>query len=371
MRRPPAQLVLNGGPCVALACGPIRPPRLATARLHVVGGRVAQTKDLTHSYSCSLDCFWVGVGAGDPLQMAPVKVTDTSVDRMVFDCPTWRSCFEGAAGKVHCLTGCHRQAQDNELQDILDRLRWGRAGARVVERVNATWSSSFTGTVTKLRIRKSSVQDINTQQLSLIDGPTSVFHARDVMVEEHHADVHQATGELRAFVDESLSLKVAASVILTRKVRDVPAGTRGVVSSITDGEIVGEAQTQRDAVVVCNFGGREMEVNPVRFSVYDAMGREVAFCEQLPLLLGWAITVHRSQGLTLDAVEIDFELDTWSTCGLVYTALSRVRSLSCLRVRGLRRDLIRVSRLAVAYYERKLQQNGIAPCDDGRPALES
>lgn len=123
--------------------------------------------------------------------------------------------------------------------------------------------------------------------------------------------------------------------------------------------------------VTCNFCGHEVEVEveAARFSAFDGVGREVAFCEQLPLLLRWAITVHRAQGLTLDAVEIDCGIDTWSTCGLVYTALSRVRSLLSLKVRGLRRDLIRVRSCAIRYYEGKLLEGGINPSEDGQPPV--
>lgn len=71
-------------------------------------------------------------------------------------------------------------------------------------------------------------------------------------------------------------------------------------------------------------------------------------------MLGWAITVHRAQRLTLGAVEIDFQLVTWSTCGLVFTVLSRVRSFSALRVRGLSREHMRMSCRALQKYESQL-----------------
>lgn len=159
-------------------------------------------------------------------------------------------------------------------------------------------------------------------------------------------------------------------VILTRNLRDVPAGSRGIITDITSRSINISGQMQKVKTVMCDFGGEVVEVGRMRFSVFDAMGEEISFCEQQPLLLGRAITVHRAQGLTLDAVEIDFQLGTWSTCALVYTALSRVRSLSSLRVRGLQRHLIRVSMLAFSYYQASFQENGIDPAHDGRPAEE-
>jgi len=81
--------------------------------------------------------------------------------------------------------------------------------------------------------------------------------------------------------------------------------------------------------------------------------------------------VHRALGLTLDAVEIDFQLDSWWTAGRVHTALSWARSFSFLRVQGLRRDLIDASRSAVAYYAKQLEEGNIDPAEDRRPPIES
>lgn len=315
--------------------------------------------------------FFLAAVAGDPLQAAPVKVTDTSVDRMVFDCAMWRATFEGEGGVVHCLTGCHRQSRDSDFQDILDRVRWGRADRSVVDRINATWTAAFDGLVTKLRIKKSAALDINTGQLATIEAPEHRFMAQDVIIQEASGLVDDPSAMLRTLVDLTLSLKLTAAVVLTRKLQGLPAGTRGTVTDIVVKNIVDDDGTRSVKVVSCDFGGCVVCVEPMRFSAYDSRGVEVAFCMQLPLLLGWAITVHRSQGMTLDAVEIDFDVDTWSTSGLIYTALSRVRSFSALRVRGLRPDLIRVSRCAVAYFERQLRENNVDPSDDGRPGVET
>lgn len=305
------------------------------------------------------------------MHAAPVKVTDTSVVRMVFDCSMWRATFEGEGGAVHSLTGCHRQSNDHEFQHVLDRVRWGRARPSDVSRINDTWSAGFEGVMTKLRIKKSAVADINARQLATIEWPEHHFDAQDVIVQESSGLVDDPSATLRSLGDSSLSLKLTAAVILTQKLQGIPAGSRGVVKDITVKKIGTEDGARAVKVVSCDFDGRVIGIEPVRFSAFDSEGIEVAFCEQLPLLLRWAVTVHRSQGMTLVAVEIDFGVGTWSTCGLVYTALSRVRSFSCLCVRGLNQGLIRVSRCALAYYERTLQENDVDPSSDGRPPLAS
>lgn len=93
------------------------------------------------------------------------------MDHMVFDCPTWRSSFDGAHGKVTCLTGFHRQSRDTDFQKMLDSVRWGQPGADVVSRINETWASAFDCPVTKMRMKKNAVLDINTWQLEKIQTP--------------------------------------------------------------------------------------------------------------------------------------------------------------------------------------------------------
>lgn len=200
-----------------------------------------------------------------------MKVTDIFVNRIVFHCTTWRATFDGDPGNVHCITGFRTRAKNAELQDMLDRVLWDRAGRKVIERVNTSRSSTFTGHVTKLRIRKSSHMNINTLYMSTMNAPVSEVLAEHVFSDGNIWDSGRATAAPRTFVDQSLDLRVVAGVIPRRTLKDMTAGSRGVVASFTERDILSEGQTRHHVVVACDFDGDEMEFNRMCFSFLDAM----------------------------------------------------------------------------------------------------
>jgi hypothetical protein len=85
--------------------------------------------------------------------------------------------------------------------------------------------------------------------------------------------------------------------------------------------------------------GRETQIEPATWSIMDH-GKSIAEIEQIPLRLAWAITVHKSQGMSLDAVEMD--LSRAFVYGQGYVALSRVRTLDGLRVLGMNPNALHV-----------------------------
>ncbi len=84
---------------------------------------------------------------------------------------------------------------------------------------------------------------------------------------------------------------------------------------------------------------RRITIEPVSWEVTEE-GKVMASIEQLPLRLAWAITVHKSQGMSLDAAEVD--LSKSFVYGQGYVALSRVRSLAGLKVLGMNANALMV-----------------------------
>lgn len=95
---------------------------------------------------------------------------------------------------------------------------------------------------------------------------------------------------------------------------------------------------------------RTMEVPYVRWSREEKKTGEAYFW-QVPLRLAWATTIHKSQGLSLNRVELCLD-STIFTDGMAYTALSRARDLNSVRISRLQLDVFRANAEVVAFYSK-------------------
>jgi len=112
---------------------------------------------------------------------------------------------------------------------------------------------------------------------------------------------------------------------------------KGYVNGTT-GTVVGfDGETGHP--MVQTFRGEQILAAPIRWGAEEIDFD--AWIEQVPLRLAWAITIHKSQGMTLDYAEID--LSRAFTYGLGYVALSRVRDLGGLSLLGYNEMSLQVS----------------------------
>ena len=95
--------------------------------------------------------------------------------------------------------------------------------------------------------------------------------------------------------------------------------------------------------------GAEVEISPAKFEIKEG-DQLVASRTALPLRLAYALSIHKSQGMTLDLLDVDLQ-STFAE-GQVYVALSRMRSLQGLRVRGFHPALVKVSHKVREFYDK-------------------
>jgi len=227
-----------------------------------------------------------------------------------------------AAGTVRLeLTQVFRQ-KEGALLDVLNRIREGDVGQDELDLLNERVSPIRTlgegDPYVILTPTNAAANRINAAFLRALPGAGKTYAA-------------QVTGEFGQTAhptEMTLTLKIGAKVMLLRN----DADRRWVNGSIARVSRLGEESVHVD------IDGREFEIEPVAWEsrryAYDQSAEKIVETiagtfKQLPLRLAWALTIHKSQGLTLDKVYIDLGKGTFAH-GQTYVALSRCRSLEGL-----------------------------------------
>jgi len=251
---------------------------------------------------------------GDLFQLPPITRGSDAVD-FVHRSLAW----EELSPKVCYLTEQHRQTND-ELLDLLEAMRRGDVGemheASLRERMGRTMPADLA--VTKLYSHNMDVDSINDRHLRDIVGTGTVYEMRKIGRE---AKIEQLQKSVLA--PDRLELKRSAEVMFVANnfAAGYVNGTRGTVMDFVD-----------DFPLVQLANGREVKVELHTWKLEED-SRITAEVAQLPLRLAWAITIHKSQGMSLDAAEID--LSRSFTPGMGYVALSRVRSMEGVYLAGI------------------------------------
>lgn len=251
---------------------------------------------------------------GDLFQLPPVSRGFDTVDFVHLS-----SAWAELNPKICYLTEQHRQIGD-ELLDLLEAMRRGEVNelheSALAERLCEQRPGDLV--VTRLYSHNMDVDSINSKHLRDILETSEVY---TMQTNGQAAKVEQLVKSVLA--PETLELKIGAEVMFVANnfAAGYVNGTRGRVVDFVDG---------LPLVVLPN--GREIKVERHSWKLEED-GRARAEVAQLPLRLAWAITIHKSQGMSLDAAEID--LSRSFTPGMGYVALSRVRSMSGIYLSGI------------------------------------
>ncbi|XP_019114589.2 ATP-dependent DNA helicase PIF1 [Larimichthys crocea] len=272
---------------------------------------------------------------GDFLQLPPVSKGKEKAS-FCFQARSWRKVIQLNME----LTEVRRQT-DQSFISLLQAVRVGR----VTEEVTAKLMESAYHQIerdgilaTRLCTHKDDVELTNENKLQQLPGSVRVFEAVDsdpALVK--NIDAHSPVSRL-------IQLKVGAQVMLTKNLdvaRGLVNGARGVVVAFEPGK--------HGLPRVRFLCGVTEVLKPERW-VFKSGGGIHLSRQQLPLKLAWAISIHKSQGMTLDCVEIS--LARVFESGQAYVALSRARSLEGLRVMDFDPRVVRADPDVLVFYKR-------------------
>lgn len=318
---------------------------------------------------------------GDFFQLPPIARKGEPPAKFIYHSEVWRK----AQFKTCYLEEQHRQTDDESLR-ILNDIRNNQVSEDTIERLQKTFkkglsssgivqniqseftdsaesvdSAEFSGDELNMLVGEfESVIDIATpseKSTNHKDGEESSFDIVPTRLFTHNIDVdvlndqaldtisgeefeyfmeHRGGDNLvellkkSCLAPEHLRLKIGARVMFVKNNFEAGYvnGSLGVVVAADD-----------NGPVVKLINGVLINVQPASWSIEED-GKVKAEIIQFPLRLAWAITIHKSQGMSLDAVEVD--LSRSFEKGMGYVALSRVRSLEGLTILGLNDMALRV-----------------------------
>jgi len=266
--------------------------------------------------------------SGDFFQLPPVSKVFKE-KRFAWQSPVWRS-----LELKSCYLSEKFRQEDTRLIQVLDEIRTGEVSEEARKLLEDSFHRELTTTdfqVTKLYTHNVDVERINLEELNRLKGKPHLFTYNSKGSAKNIEKIFKI-----ALVLEEITLKKDAIVIFIKNnpEKDYVNGTTGVVVGF-----------ENDIPLVKTASGRVIRVVAEDWTLENDKGETIATVSQIPLRLAWAITIHKSQGMTLDVAEID--LSNTFEVGQGYVALSRIKSIEGLRLIGLNEMALRVEPLTL------------------------
>ncbi|HAO64837.1 TPA: helicase [Candidatus Taylorbacteria bacterium] len=271
---------------------------------------------------------------GDFFQLPPVSRQGEREAHFVYHSDAWK-----ALDPTICyLHEQHRQTDENHVA-ILNEIRKNDVTEGTYELLQSRFNKDPDNSAepTRLYTHNVDVDTINTKALGEIGEESRIFEMRSSGRPPLVESLKKS-----CLAPENLHLKIGARVMFVKN------NFEGKYVNGTLGKVI---DFEMDAPIVLTTKGDRIKAVPMSWSI-EENGKVKAEISQVPLRLAWAITVHKSQGMSLDAVEVD--LSKSFERGMGYVALSRVRTLGGLKLLGINSMALQVHE-EVLEFDQELQ----------------
>jgi ATP-dependent DNA helicase PIF1 len=251
---------------------------------------------------------------------------------------------------------------DEIYSTILNQIREGKIKRKsndlLLEYVGRHISPDLVAEPTKLFPTKNKVEQINIMRMSALHGDEKEFkikYIKDLEMTKSQKEVRRQFSDKdiqieldflagNLMCEKEMKLKVGSQVMCIINVKSesgdvlICNGSQGIIKEFC--ELTGCPKVKYN-------NGIEMLMTRNIWASDKIPGIGVS---QIPLILAWALTIHKSQGATMDAAEIDVGSGIFE-CGQTYVALSRVKSLDGLYLTSFDAKRIRINKKVKEYYE--------------------
>jgi len=255
--------------------------------------------------------------SGDFFQLPPISKVQKD-KRFAWQSPSWKE----LALKTCYLQEKFRQ-DDNVLIAILDEIRSGKVSTHTYDVLNSRFHKelSIDFEPTKLYTHNIDVDRINNDELVKLNNTPHAFKYKSEGSAKNIEKIFKSS-----LVLEELTLKKDAVVMF---IKNNPE--KGYVNGTTG--VVIDFDKETNFPIIKTSDGVIVKLELEDWTMENESANIVAKVSQLPLKLAWAITIHKSQGMTLGAAEID--LSKTFEVGQGYVALSRIKNIDGLKLMGL------------------------------------
>lgn len=264
---------------------------------------------------------------GDFFQLPPVDRENGGVE-FAYDSEAWQE----AKIKVCYLDQQYRQ-NDFEFVDILNGIRENKASEDILNKLKTRLFKKINSSIepTKLYTHNADVDEINDSELAKIREKKMIYRMDSKGPEKIITFLKK-----NCLAPEKLNLKLGAVVMFVKNnfAEGYVNGTLGKVINFD----------KNNLPIIETKSGDKITATPASWE-FEENREVVAEIRQIPLRLAWAITVHKSQGMSLDAAEID--LSKSFERGMGYVALSRVRRLDGIKLLGINQMALEVNQEVV------------------------
>ncbi len=270
---------------------------------------------------------------GDFFQLSPVARGEED-SRFITESAIWKK----MNAKVCYLSEQYRQ-KDKEFVDILNNIRDDKVTVKTYNTLKKRLNKSIEADIkpTSLYALNHEADNRNIKEINKLEGDEFVFkmtsHGLAKIVKNLKKD---------CLAHEAISLKKGAVVIFIKNnfIKKYVNGTLGKVIDFDKDD---------GYPIVRTMSGNTITATPEKWTLEDG-DNILATINQIPLRLAWGITIHKSQGMSLDCAEID--LSRAFNYGMGYVALSRVRSLNGIKLLGINKSALKINKNAIKLNKR-------------------
>ena len=308
--------------------------------------------------------------SGDFYQLPPVgDKDDPDTSKFCFESEFWFTTF---ARQNHIQLQKIFRQNDPIYQSILNQVREGRLKRStndiLLSQVDKPTDKALTIKPTKLFPTRNKVDSINTSEMDKLEGEEKEFKIKyhgdlemtakerlqrtQVTPEQIKTELQYLKANLRC--DEIIKLKVGSQVmcIVNTELANgemLCNGSQGIVTRFSqEGSPVIRFSRSTNISSSSSINDNSFEL-AMNYHIWPSETIPGVGVSQLPLILAWALTIHKAQGATLDVAEIDAGSNIFE-CGQTYVALSRVKSLEGLYLTSYDAKKIRINKKVQEFY---------------------